>query len=247
MIRAQSRILKKHSGRGSTGRVTVRHQGGRKKRFYRIIDFKRDKKDISGQVLSLEYDPNRGADIAQVLYPDGQKRYILSPQDLKIGDTVISSEMAEPAVGNSMPLGKIPVGTVVHNVEIVAGHGGKFARGAGVGATVLAKEGNFVHIKMPSGEVRKINSNSIATIGRIGNVQIKDIKLKKAGDSRHRGIRPHVRGVAQNPRSHPHGGGEGRSGIGMPAPKTYKGKIAVGKTRKKEKYSNSLIISRRKK
>lgn len=245
-MKARSKILKKHSGRGSTGRVTVRHQGGRRKRFYRTIDFKRDKKDIPGQVISSEYDPNRGADIALISYPDGQKRYILAPLELKIGDLVISSEVAEPVVGNSMPLGKIPVGTVVHNIEIAPGSGGKLARGAGVGATVLAKEENFVHIKMPSGEVRKINSSALATIGRIGNVQIKDRKLKKAGDSRHMGIRPTVRGVAQNPRSHPHGGGEGRSGIGMPAPKTYKGKIAVGKTRKKQKYSNSLIISRRK-
>jgi len=240
-------IKKKNSGRNVSGQVTVRHQGGQHKRFIRIIDFKRDKKNIEGKVVSLEYDPNRTCNIALIQYNDGEKRYILAPEGLKLNDTVIAGEEAEIKVGNAMPLLAIPIGTVVHNIELIPGKGGQLARGSGTGAVVAAKEGNFVHLRLPSGEVRKVLGKGMATIGNLGNIDWKNKVFKKAGAKRHKGIRPTVRGVAQNPRSHPHGGGEGRSGIGMSLPKTYAGKAAVGKTRKKKKYSNKFILQKRKK
>lgn len=241
-----STILKKHSGRSNNGHVSVRHQGGRQKRYFRLIDFKRDKKDIPAQIASIEYDPNRTANIALLHFRDGEKRYILSPIGLKVGDEVITSVQAEVKLGNCLPLAKIPVGTVIHNVEIIPGKGARMVRSAGEGVVILAKEDKFVLIKMPSGEVRKILSQCYATIGQIGNEEWKNIHFGTAGRKRHLGIRPTVRGTAQDPRSHPHGGGEGRSGQGM-NPKTPWGKIAMGgKTRHKKKYSNKFIVQRRK-
>lgn len=239
-------IKKKNSGRDVTGQVSVRHQGGQHKRFLRTIDFRRDK-NVVGKVVSIEYDPNRTVDIALIHYADGEKRYILCPQDLKVGESILSADEVEIKPGNAMPLRNIPVGTIVHNVELTPGKGGQIARSAGTSAVISTREGAFVHLKLPSGEVRKIRSDGRATIGQLGNIEWKNRVIGKAGRSRHMGIRPTVRGVAQNPRSHPHGGGEGRSGIGMPAPKTYAGRIAVGKTRKPKKYSNKYILQKRKK
>jgi large subunit ribosomal protein L2 len=239
-------IRKKHAGRDAHGRVAVRHQGGEHKRYIRNIDFKRDKFDIVGRVLEIQYDPGRTCDIALVQYTDGDKRYILAPEGLKAQDTVIAGEEIDAKIGNSLPLSKIPLGTIVHNVELTRGRGGQIARSAGTGAVVSAREHGFVHLKLPSGEIRKIREEAHATIGQLGNIEWKNESLGKAGRSRHMGIRPTVRGVAQNPRSHPHGGGEGRSGIGMPSPKTFAGRKAVGKTRNKKKHSNKYILQRRK-
>ncbi len=239
-------IKKKHSGRDASGQVSVRHQGGGHKRFLRAIDFKRDKIGIVGKVVSIDYDPNRTCDIALVQYSDGDKRYILAPQLLKIHDTIVAGESADIAPGNALPLKAIPVGTLVHNIELTPGRGGQIARSAGVAVIVSAKEGNFVHLKLPSGEVRKVLATGMATVGQLGKSELKNRQLRKAGLSRHMGIRPTVRGVAQNPRSHPHGGGEARSGIGMPSPKTFAGRKAVGRTRNKKKYSNKYILQRRK-
>lgn len=240
-------IKKQKSGRSSTGQVTVRHQGGEHKRFIRSVDFKRDKTGIAGRVIAIEYDPGRTADLALVQYTDGEKRYILRPEGLNVDDKVKSGPDSEIKVGNTLPLSNLPIGTVVHNVEIIPGKGAKLVRGAGTSAVVTANEGDYVHLKMPSGEIRKILSRSYATVGNLGNVEWKNTVFGKAGRKRHMGIRPSVRGVAQNPRSHPHGGGEGRSGIGMPGPKTYTGRAAVGRTRDKNKYSNKYIVQRRKK
>lgn len=240
-------IKKKHSGRDSSGKVTVRHQGGDHKRFVRLVDFKRDKIGVIGKVVSIEYDPNRTSDLALIQYQDGDKRYILRPEGLNLNDTVVSGPDVEIKVGNALPMSKLPIGTVIHNVELTPGKGGQLARSAGNSAVVSANEENFVNLKLPSGEVRKVKSQGLATVGSLGNADWKNEFFGKAGRKRHMGIRPTVRGVAQNPRSHPHGGGEGRSGIGMPGPKTYKGRPAVGKTRKKKKYSNKYILQRRKK
>lgn len=240
-------IRKKHGGRNSTGQVVVRHQGGEHKRFTRLIDFKRDKIDLPGKVVAIEYDPNRSCDLALIHYADGEKRYILAPEGLHTGDTIVAGSEADIKVGNALPLALIPIGTFVHNIELRSGKGGQIARGAGTAAVVQAREGEFVHLKLPSGEIRKVKTNCKATVGQLGNIEWKNRVIGKAGRSRHMGIRPTVRGVAQNPRSHPHGGGEGRSGVGMKSPKTYTGRKAVGKTRKKNKYSNKYIISRRKK
>lgn len=240
-------IKKKHSGRNSGGGVTVRHQGGQHKRFLRSIDFKRDKKDIKGRVVAIEYDPNRTCDIALIQYADGEKRYILRPEGLQLNDFVLSGEEIEAKTGNSLPLNRVPLGTTVHNVELTPGRGGQLARGAGTGVAVLAKEEGFAHLKLPSGEIRKVQLKSYATVGQLGNIDWKNEVIGKAGRSRHMGIRPTVRGVAQDPRSHPHGGGEARSGIGMSIPKTYAGRPAVGRRRKKNKYSSKYIIQRRKK
>lgn len=239
------KILKKNSGRNNSGKVTVRHQGGRQKRYMRLIDTKRDK-TLSGVVVAIEYDPNRTCDIALIQYTDGEKRYILSPEGLKVGDTVIAGKHVEIKVGNAMPMSDIPVGTFIHNVELTPGKGGQLAKSAGVSATLAAKEGTYAHLKMPSGEVRKVPVAGFATIGQVGRINWKNEVIGKAGRSRHMGIRPTVRGVAQNPRSHPHGGGEGRSGIGLKRPKTYAGRTAVGKTRTPKKYSNKYIVTRRK-
>ncbi len=238
-------IKKKNSGRDASGQVAVRHQGGEHKRFLRLIDFRRDKK-ISGKVVAIEYDPNRNCQIALIQYGDGEKRYIISPEGLHIGDAVIAGENVDLHVGNAMPIGNVPMGTFVHNIELTPGKGGQIARGAGTGIIVAAKEGNFVQVKLPSGELRKIDITCYATLGQVGNAAWKDKVWGKAGRIRNRGIRPTVRGVAMNPRSHPHGGGEGRSGIGMATPKTYAGRPAVGNTRRPKKYSNVYIIQRRK-
>lgn len=239
-------IRKKHAGRDARGQVAVRHQGGEHKRYLRNVDFKRDKFGVVGRVIALEYDPNRTCDLALVQYTDGDKRYILAPEGLKIEDKVLSGPEVDPKTGNTLPLSNMPLGTIVHNIELTPGRGGQMARSAGTGAIVTAREGGFIHIKLPSGEMRKVREACLATVGQLGNIEWKNEELGKAGRSRHRGVRPSVRGVAQNPRSHPHGGGEGRSGIGMPSPKTYAGRKAVGKTRKKNKYSNKHILQRRK-
>jgi large subunit ribosomal protein L2 len=246
MAKKLKEILKKQSGRDSSGKVSVRHQGGRSKRFYRFIDFRRDKVSVEGVVVGLEYDPNRSAEIALIQYKDGEKRYILAPSGLKAGDKIMSGKEAEVRVGNALPLDLIPIGQPIHNIELTRGRGGQIARSAGDQAFIMAKEDGYAHIKMPSGEIRKILARNFATIGQLGNIAWKDRVLGKAGASRHAGIRPQVRGVAMNPRSHPHGGGEGRSGIGLKYPKTYAGRKAVGKTRQPKKYSNKFIVKRRK-
>lgn len=240
-------IKKKNSGRDTSGKVVVRHQGGQHKRFMRVIDFKRDKIGVSGKVVSIEYDPNRSCDIAAIDYADGDKRYVLKPEGLNLNDIIISGSDSDIKIGNALPLDAMPIGTFIHNVELTPGSGGKLARGAGTAAVVAAKEGGFVHLKLPSGEIRKIRSSCTATIGQLGNIDWKNEVFGKAGRKRHMGIRPTVRGVAQNPRSHPHGGGEARSGIGMNTPKTYAGRPAVGNRRKKHKYSDKYIVQRRKK
>ena len=240
-------ILRKNSGRDVSGHVAMRHIGGRHKRYYRIIDWKRDKLDIPAKVVAIEYDPNRTAAIALLNYKDGEKRYIVAPVGLEIGATIIASDAADIKPGNSLTLAAIPVGTLIHNIEIKPGHGAQMIRSAGSVAVVLAKEGNAVQLKLPSGETRVFDGKCRATVGQIGNIEHKNEVIGKAGRSRHMGIRPTVRGVAQNPRSHPHGGGEGRSGIGMNSPKSPWGKHTLGKkTRSKKKYSNTFILSRRK-
>ncbi|MCL4397822.1 50S ribosomal protein L2 [Patescibacteria group bacterium] len=239
-------ILPKKSGRDAGGRVSARHHGGREKRYYRVIDFKRDKLDVAGRVISIEYDPNRSANIALVQYADGEKRYILHAEGLKVNDIITAGVNAEAKLGNALPLDRMPIGTVVHNIELTAGRGGQIVRGAGTGATLLAKEGDYVTIKLPSGETRKVFKTNFATVGVVGNVDWKNVVIGKAGRSRHMGRRPEVRGTAQNPRTHPHGGGEGRSGEGLKQPKTPWGKPARGlKTRKHGKWSDKYIISRR--
>ena len=238
------RILKKNSGR-SSGKVTVRHQGGRAKRFLRDIDFGRDKKDVWGRVESIEYDPNRSAEIALIFYEDGEKRYILAPNTLKVGDKIISSEVAPIEVGNALPLDKIPAGTAIHNIEIRPGKGGQLVKSAGSQATVQGKEENYVLVRLPSGEVRRFLPGALATIGQLGRIEAKEERLGKAGRKRWLGIRPTVRGVAMHPKAHPHGGGEGRSSVGLKYPKTVYGKAAVGKTRRRRKYSDKLIIQGR--
>lgn len=239
-------LLKKHSGRNNQGRITVRHQGGRQKRFWRKIDFKRDKTGIKARVVSIEYDPNRSANIALLHYQDGEKRYILAAKGLKVGDIVESGPKAEIKIGNALPLKKIPAGMPIHNLELKPGKGGQIVRGAGTAAVIQAKEKKMAIVKLPSGELRRIPLACMATIGQVGNIHVKDEKLGKAGRKRLMGIRPSVRGTAQHPDSHPHGGGEGRSGIGMSSPKTPWGKKTLGyKTRKKRKYSDRYIIKRR--
>lgn len=240
-------IRKKHGGRDISGKVVVRHQGGEQKRFLRAIDFKRDKRGIEGKVIAIEYDPNRNADIALIQYADGDKRYIVAPNGLLLEAKVIAGQGVDMKLGNSMPLSEIPIGTMIHNIELTPGKGAQLARSAGTAVMIAAREGNFVHLKLPSGEMRKVQSTGYATIGQVGNIEWKNEFFGKAGRKRHMGIRPTVRGVAMNPRSHPHGGGEGRSGIGMSSPKTYAGQKAVGKTRSKKKYSNKYILQRRKK
>ncbi|MEK7616737.1 MAG: 50S ribosomal protein L2 [Patescibacteria group bacterium] len=238
-------ILKKHSGR-SGGRVTVRGQAGRHKRYYREIDFKRDKFGVEGEVLDFEYDPNRNVSIALIKYSDGEYRYILTPEGLKVGDKVLSDDKTDVKIGNTMKLKNITIGTLIHNVELISGHGGQLGRSAGISIQLLAKEAGFAHLKMPSGEIRMVPEGSLATVGTLGNADVRQRVLGKAGASRHRGIKPTVRGVAQDPDSHPHGGGEGRSGIGRKKPMTVYGRPAVGKTRNKKKWTGKYIIKRRK-
>ena len=238
--------VKKNSGRNAHGHVTTRHRGGGEDRRYRLVDFKRNKPGVEAKVVSLEYDPNRTANIALLHYADGEKRYVLAPDGLLVGMSVVSGENAEPKVGNALPLKKVPIGLPVHNLELKPGKGGQIVRAAGGIATVQSKEGDFVTVKLPSGEVRWIKGDCFATIGQVSNLEHKNEKIGKAGRKRHMGWRPTVRGIAQHPGSHPHGGGEGRSGIGMPGPKTPWGKPAMGyKTRSKKKYSNKYIIKDR--
>ncbi len=237
--------LKKHAGRNSYGRITVRHHGGGNKQKYRIIDFKRDKIGVPAKVAAIEYDPNRSAFIALLYYLDGEKRYILAPLDLKVGDTVLSADDADIKPGNALPLNNIPVGTLIHNLELKPGRGGQLVRSAGMSAQLMAKENGFAQVRLPSGEMRKLPLNAKATIGTVGNTDHENVRLGKAGRVRHMGIRPTVRGVVMNPCDHPHGGGEGKSPVGMPAPVTPWGKPALGlKTRKHKKYSNKMIVKR---
>lgn len=235
----------KHAGRNSSGKVTMRHQGGGHKQLYRHLDFKRDKKDIPARVASLEYDPNRSAFIALLIYADGEKRYILAPQGLAAGQTVMSGPKAPVQPGNALPLSLIPVGSAVHNLEITPGKGGQMIRSAGNAAILQSKDKQAI-VKLPSGEIRRFPLQAYATIGAVGNPDHQNVSLGKAGRKRHLGIRPTVRGTAQHPDSHPHGGGEGRSGVGRPSPMTPWGKKAMGKkTRKLKKYSNKFIIKYR--
>ena len=237
--------LKKNAGRNKQGKITVRHQGGGNKIKYRIIDFKRNKLDIPAKVAAIEYDPNRSAFIALLNYADGEKRYILAPQGLSVGDKVLSGESADIKPGNTLPIANIPVGTLIHNVEIKPGRGGQLVRSAGLSAQLMAKEGTYAQVRLPSGEVRRIPMNAKATIGTVGNSDHENVRIGKAGRMRHMGIRPTVRGVVMNPVDHPHGGGEGKSPVGMPAPVTPWGKVALGlKTRKHKKYSNKMIVKR---
>lgn len=241
-------LLPKRSGRDSIGHISSRHHGGREKRYYRIIDFKRDKADVVGTVMTIEYDPNRSSNICLIHYADGEKRYILQPEGIKVGDLVGAGKNVEAKLGNALPLEKIPVGTIVHNIELNTGRGGQIVRGAGTGAILLAREGDYVTIKLPSGETRKVLKDNFATVGTVGNIEWKNVVIGKAGRSRHMGRRPEVRGVAQNPRTHPHGGGEGRSGEGLKQAKTPWGKPARGlRTRNKDKHSNKYIVARRSK
>ena len=238
--------LKKNSGRNSYGRITVRHRGGGVRRKYRIIDFKRDKFDIPATVASIEYDPNRSAFIALLQYEDGEKRYILQPAGLKVGDTVLAGASADIKPGNALPLTNIPVGTVVHNVELYPGRGGQLARAAGNSAQLMAKEGVYALLRLPSGELRNVPANCMATVGQVGNTDHENVKIGKAGRKRHMGWRPTVRGSVMNPCDHPHGGGEGKSPIGRPGPVTPWGKPALGyKTRNTKKSSDKLIVKRR--
>lgn len=239
-------IQKKQSGRNSSGKLTVRHKGGGHKRFFRNVDFKRDKKDIWAKVASIEYDPNRTANIALVVYTDGEKRYNLAPLGLKVGSRIIASEVAPVEPGNSLPLEKIPVGTAIHNIEIRPGKGAQVVRSAGSAAILQGRESDYVLVKLPSGEIRRFLPNAWAVVGQVGNEDWGKIVWRKAGRKRHLGIRPTVRGVAMHPGAHPHGGGEGRSSVGLVYPKTYAGRPAVGRTRRKYKYSQGLIVSRRK-
>jgi len=235
----------KHAGRNSYGRITVRHRGGGNRQKYRIIDFKRNKDGIPAKVASIEYDPNRTAYIALLNYVDGEKRYILAPLGLQVGDTVMSGKDAEIKVGNALPLENIPLGSTIHNIELQAGKGGQFARSAGTSVQLMAKEGKYATLKMPSGEMRKVLLTCKATLGTVGNVDHELVSLGKAGRKRHMGIRPTVRGVVMNPVDHPHGGGEGKSPIGRPTPVTPWGKPTLGyKTRKKNKASNRLMVKR---
>ena len=238
--------LKKNSGRNVHGRITVRHRGGGNRRKYRVIDFKRNKDGIPAKVATIEYDPNRTANIALLNYADGEKRYILAPIGIKVGDTLLSGPDADIKPGNALALRNMPVGTVVHNVELKAGKGAQLVRSAGVSAQLMAKEGNKALLRLPSGEMRYVAIDCKATIGQVGNVEHSNETIGKAGRKRHMGIRPTVRGSVMNPNDHPHGGGEGRSPIGRPSPVTPWGKPALGyKTRKKNKASNKLIVSRR--
>ena len=237
--------LKKNGGRNNQGRITVRHHGGGEKRKYRLIDFKRDKKDIPGTVATIEYDPNRSANIALINYKDGEKRYIIAPKGLTVGMEVVSSENADIKIGNSLPIMNMPVGTVIHNIELKPGKGGELARSAGASAQILGREGRYVMIRLSSGEQRLVLGTCYATVGEVGNEDYELVKLGKAGRSRHLGIRPTVRGSVMNPNDHPHGGGEGRAPIGRKGPVTPWGKPALGYKTRKRKASDKLIVRRR--
>ncbi|MCF0120250.1 MAG: 50S ribosomal protein L2 [Oscillospiraceae bacterium] len=239
-------VLKKHSGRNSYGRITVRHKGGGNRKKYRVIDFKRDKMDVEGTVLRLEYDPNRSAYIALIEYADGERRYIIAPVGLAAGDKIIASAEADIKPGNALPISAIPVGTVIHNIELYPGKGAQLVRSAGTAAQLMAKENGMAQVRLPSGEYRLIRLNCMATIGQVGNVDHANISIGKAGRKRHMGIRPTVRGSVMNPNDHPHGGGEGKSPVGRPGPVTPWGKPALGyKTRKTKNRTNKFIVKRR--
>lgn len=240
--------LKKHAGRNNQGRMTVRHQGGGHKRLYRKIDFKRNKDNVPAKVATIEYDPNRSARIALLNYADGEKRYIIAPNGLKVGDVIVSGPEADIKVGNALPLANIPVGTIIHNIELKPGKGGQLARSAGSEIQLMAKDGAYAHVRLPSGEVRLIHINCRATIGQVGNLDHENVTIGKAGRSRWLNKRPSVRGLVMNPVDHPHGGGEGRAPIGRKSPMTPWGKVAIGgKTRKKKNQSDKFIVSPRKK
>ncbi len=239
--------IKRTGGRNSQGKLTMRHVGGGHKRQYRIIDFKRDKVDVPGKVAAIEYDPNRSARIALIFYVDGEKRYILAPLGVKVGDAILRSTTADIRPGNALPLANIPVGTVVHNVELTPGKGGQMARSAGSGVQLMAKEGKYATLRLPSGEMRNVLQTCVATIGQVGNLDHENISLGKAGRNRWLGIRPTVRGVAMNPRDHPHGGGEGKSPIGRKTPMSPWGKPALGAKTRKKKQSDKMIVRRRNK
>jgi len=239
--------LKSKAGRNNQGRITIRHRGGGAKRMYRSIDFKRDKHDIQGEVIAIEYDPNRSSRIALIQYIDGERRYILSPIGLRVGDKIMAGEKADIKTGHCMPLKSIPTGTSIHNIEVYAGKGGQLVRSAGAVAQLMAKEGDYALIRMPSSELRKIRLECYATIGQIGNVDHQHVKLGKAGRKRHMGVRPTVRGSAMTPRDHPHGGGEGRCPIGLPGPKTPWGKPTLGYITRKNKRTDNMIVRRRNK
>ena len=238
--------LKSKAGRNNYGRITVRHQGGGAKRKYRIIDFKRNKDGVPGKVAGIEYDPNRSSNIALIHYVDGEKRYIIAPLKLKVGDTSVSGPEADITIGNCLPLKNIPVGTLVHNIELKAGKGGQMVRSAGASAQLMAKEGNYATLRLPSGEMRQVRLECRATVGTVGNLDHQNVRIGKAGRKRHMGIRPTVRGSVMNPNDHPHGGGEGRAPVGRSGPVTPWGKPALGyKTRKKNKPSDKYIVRRR--
>jgi large subunit ribosomal protein L2 len=243
--RSLLRPLNKRAGRNTYGRITVRHRGGGHKRQYRVIDFKRDKVGVPAQVKSIEYDPNRSARIALVVYADGEKRYIVAPLGLQVGDTVMSGGDAEIRVGNALPLERIPLGTLVHNVELAPGRGGQMVRSAGTSAQLLAKEGHYVTLRLPSGEMRLVRKECMATVGQVGNVDHGNVKFGKAGRKRWMGHRPAVRGSAMTPRDHPHGGGEGRAPIGMSSPKSPWGKKTLGKKTRRNKATEKYIVRRR--
>jgi large subunit ribosomal protein L2 len=243
--RSLTEALRKHGGRNSSGRVTVRHRGGGHKRRYRVIDFKRNKFDVTAEVIAIEYDPNRTSRIALLQYEDGERRYIIAPLGLKVGDRVASGEKAQLRIGDALEIRDIPVGTLIHNIELLPGKGGQLARSAGASAQLLAKEGKYAQVRMPSGEMRLINDQCMATIGQVGNTDHSNVKLGKAGRTRWLGIRPTVRGSAMDPASHPHGGGEGRSPIGMPGPKTPWGKPALGKRTRTNHRTDKFIVRRR--
>jgi large subunit ribosomal protein L2 len=245
--RSLTEALRKKGGRNNTGKVTVRHRGGGNRRRYRIIDFKRDKYDVPAFVQAIEYDPNRSARIALVQYEDGEKRYIIAPLGLKVGDRIANGDLSQTRIGDSMPLRDIPVGTTIHNVELTPGKGGQLVRSAGVSAQLLAKEGKYATVRLPSGEMRLIIDSCHATLGQVGNTDHGNVVLGKAGRKRHMGIRPTVRGSAMDPGSHPHGGGEGRSPIGMPGPKTPWGKPAMGKKTRVNRRTDKFIVRRRSK
>mgnify|MGYP000699687185 CR=1 FL=1 len=239
-------VLKKHSGRNSYGRITVRHQGGGNRKKYRVIDFKRDKMDVPATVLRLEYDPNRSAFIALVQYEDGEKRYIIAPVGLKAGHKIMTGPEADILPGNALPIANIPVGTVIHNIELYPGKGAQLVRSAGVAAQLMAKENGMATVRLPSGEYRKVRLTCIACIGQVGNIDHENVHIGKAGRKRHMGVRPTVRGSVMNPNDHPHGGGEGKSPVGRPGPVTPWGKPALGyKTRSTKKSSNKFIVKRR--
>ncbi|MBI4632220.1 MAG: 50S ribosomal protein L2 [Chloroflexi bacterium] len=244
-VRSLTKSQRKHGGRNTQGRITVRHRGGGHRQDYRIVDFKREKRDIPAKVAAIQYDPNRSARIALLNYADGERRYIIAPVDLRVGDTLVTSATAEIRAGNTLPISGIPVGTLVHNIELQIGKGGQIARAAGTAAQLLAKEGEYAQVRLPSGEVRLIPQNCLATIGEVGNLDHSNVKLGKAGRKRHLGIRPTVRGTAMSPRDHPHGGGEGRQPTGMPGPKSPWGKPTRGYKTRHNQRTDKFIVKRR--